>query len=111
MKPEPDEIVYLEDLPEGTVIVPGALKPQKGVVLKIGGIPVGTCDVDIDDEGNVAYQAEFKRNKISPELYEIMFGRNVEGVSIAVDHTNVFDQEEPDPGEGKTKPEFRLPGR
>ena len=64
MKPDPDEIVHMEDLPDGTIIAPGAFKPQKGVVLKLNGVPVGTCDVDIDAEGNVTYEAEFQRGKL-----------------------------------------------
>lgn len=105
------EVVYLEDLPEGTIIAPHAFRPQKGIALKIAGVPVGTCDIDVDEEGNVKYTAEFKRDKLSPELYDVMFGGDADGLSMVVDYSNVFDQEEPDPGEGKTKPPFRLPGR
>lgn len=102
------EIVYLEDLPEGTVIAPGAFKPQKGVPLKIADVPVGTCDIDVDDEGNVTYTAEFKRKKLSPELYDMMFGERT-----AV-HSNVFDvseadQHRADPSVGTVKAPFRLP--
>lgn len=106
--PVKDGIVYLEDLPEGTVIAPGAFKPQKGVPLKIAGVPVGTCDIDIDDDGNLTYSAEFKRGKITPELYDIMFGARP-----AV-HSNVFDvseedQQRADPSVGTVKAPFRLP--
>lgn len=88
---EPQEVVYLEDLPDGTIIPSGAFKPQKGVPLKIAGVPVGTCDIDVDDDGNVTYTAEFKRDKISPELYDVMFERHeTDGPSMAVHH-NVFD--------------------
>lgn len=110
MKPGQDEVVYMEDLPEGTIIEPHAFKPKKGVVLKIGGIPVGTCDVDIDEDGSVTYTADFQRDKISPELYEVMFGRDVDGLSMPVEHTNVFDEDGPNPDGGQTKPPFRLPG-
>jgi hypothetical protein len=109
MKPSSEEVVYLEDLPEGTTIAPHAFKPKKGVVLKIAGVPVGTCDIDVDDAGNVTYDAEFKRDKMSPELYDVMFGHDVDGTSLLIGHTNVFDEPEPDHGQGKTKAPFRLP--
>lgn len=110
MKPDKEEVIYVEDLPDDVVIVPGAFKPQKGVVLKIAGVPVGTCDVDVDSEGNVSYTADFKRDKISPELYDVMFGERPEVLS------NVFDvseeaQQRADPGVGTVKAPFRLPGR
>lgn len=110
------EVVYLEDLPEGTTIAPHAFKPQKGIALKIAGIPVGTCDIDVDDEGNVKYTAEFTRDQLTPELYDVMFGNDVDGMSMVVDHNNVFDvskedQQSADPSVGTVKAPFRLHGR
>lgn len=109
MKPDPDEVVYLEDLPDGTIIAPGAFKPQKGVVLKIAGVPVGKCDIDVDDEGNATYSASFERDTMSPEIYQVMFGRDAVDVSMIVEHSNVFDEPETNLGQGKTTPPFRLP--
>lgn len=107
--PESDEIVYSEDLPENCVIKPNAFKSQKGVVLKINGIPVGTCDVDIDDEGNATYAADFKRDKLSLGMYELMFS-DVQTHNV-FDGLSVEERRAVDKGVRSSRAPFRLPGR
>lgn len=108
-----EQVFYLEDLPDDVVIAEGALDEaikkawNTALPLKLNGEVIGGVIINEDNE----FQAEIDPALLDEEQRRAFqlddWSLDVQALSFS----NVFDQDDTNPGDGQKKPPFRLPGR